>query len=232
MPNWSILNVVARMLATCWLYLLVSTLHDNRTKFRTQESSSLRWQKASTKADLSICSLVPHVGRLVSARGRLPDATRGSDQRPERLFHKIGHPSGLCLDCLDGTSCQSLGRLPVPNPALGHAWEMVPKKSEVKPSDLFSSPLCYTTGTLNKHEQTTFHDVAWRSAWFVVIFLQGHPRVCPLCGQHLLEQRINMYSIKSLIRAISPSSLQPRSHPLLRLPTAIPQTAIPLSSWR
>ena len=94
------------------------------TKFRTQESSSLRWQKASTKADLSICSLVPHVGRLVSARGRLPDATRGSDQRPERLFHKIGHPSGLCLDCLDGTSCQSLGRLPVPNPA----WEMVPKK--------------------------------------------------------------------------------------------------------
>ena len=131
-------------------------LHDNRTKFRTQESSSLRWQKASTKADLSICSLVPHVGRLVSARGRLPDATRGSDQRPERLFHKIGHPSGLCLDCLDGTSCQSLGRLPVPNPA----WEIVPKKSEVKPSDLFSSPLCYTTGMLNKHEQTTFHDVA------------------------------------------------------------------------
>ncbi len=51
------------------------------------------------------------------------------------------------------------------NPWGGYRCQILPgkwcqKKSEVKPSDLFSSPLCYTTGMLNKHEPTTFHDVA------------------------------------------------------------------------
>lgn len=38
---------------------------------------------------------------------QMPTKTR---DREKKFSHKIApHPSGLCLDCLDGTSCQSLG---------------------------------------------------------------------------------------------------------------------------